>query len=352
MKALKSTKKLTQQQISDICLNLLDRLPELLQALEIDYIEYPNRYAFPCPVHNGDNPEGCCIFTDGDTNKGNWKCWTALCEEEYTSSLFGFVRGSLSEKRNRKVSMNETADFCLHILDSDIDNLANHSILKDKTSKLIDIFNRSISREKSALERDKIRDSLQIPSEYFMGRGFSPEILNEFDIGLSLKKNGPMQKRVVVPIYDEDYNYVSYVGRAVSDDLNPKWLFPTGFKKQNILYGLNIAKDHIKKTGSVILVEGQGDVWRLHEAGYKNCVGLFGASIADDQLLLLESSGALNVIILTDSDQAGEKAYHQIMNKCSRRFNYFRPIIPTKDVGEMTLEQIEEHLKPQIERFM
>ena len=349
---MKSAKKLTQQQISDICLNLLDRLPHLLQSLEIEYVEYPNRLAFPCPVHNGDNPEGCCIFTDGDTNKGNWKCWTASCEEEYTSSLSGFVRGVLSEKRNKKISMNETADFCLHILDSDIDNLVSRDVLKDKTSKLIDVFNKSILREKGVFDRNKIRESLQIPSEYFINRGFSNEVLDKFDIGLSLKKNGPMQKRVVVPIYDEDYNYVSYVGRAICDDLNPKWLFPSGFKKQNILYGLNIAKDHIKTTGSVILVEGQGDVWKMHEANYKNCVGLFGANISDDQLLLLEHSGALNVIILTDSDQAGEKACHQIMKKCGRRFNYFRPTIPTKDVGKMTLKQIDEHLTPQIERFM
>lgn len=248
--------------------------------------------------------------------------------------------------------MNETADFCLHILQSSIDDLTSQTIGQDKMSRMIDVFNRKIVREIGAFKRDTIRNSLQIPSEYFINRGFSAEILNEFDIGLSLKKNGPMQERVVVPIYDEDYNYVSYVGRAISDDTTPKWLFGKGFKKQNILYGLNIAKDYIQKTESVILVEGQGDVWKLHEANYKNCVGVFGASISDDQVLLLESSGALNVIILTDSDQAGEKAYHQIVNKCGRRFNYFRPVIPTKDVGEMTLEQIDEHLKPQIERFM
>ena len=333
-------------------MNLLDRLPELLRALEIEYVEYPNRLAFPCPIHNGDNSEGCCIFTDGDTNKGNWKCWTASCEDDYTSSLFGFVRGVLSTRRNKKVSMNDTADFCLHILKSEIDDLVSTSVIKDKTSRMIDVFNKKIVRETGKFSREKIRSSMEFPASYFINRGFSAEILDEFDVGLSVKKNGPMYKRVVVPIYDEDYNYVSYVGRATSDNVNPKWLFPQGFKKQNILYGLNIAKDYIEQTTSVILVEGQGDVWRLHEANYKNSVGLFGVSLTDDQLLLLEGSGALNVIVLTDSDEAGEKAYHQIMKKCGRRFNYFRPTIPTKDVGEMTVEQIEEHLKPQIERFM
>ena len=111
---------------------------------------------------------------------------------------------------------------------------------------------------------------------------------------------------------------------------------------------MNIASDYIKKYQTVILVEGQGDVWRMHEAGYKSCVGIFGSSINEDQLLLLEQSGTLNVIILTDSDEAGNKACSQIIKKCGRRFNYYRPNISTKDVGDMSIDQIKEELHPQL----
>lgn len=124
-----------------------------------------------------------------------------------------------------------------------------------------------------------------------------------------------------------------------------------GFKK-SLLYGLNVAADHIKSTLTVILVEGQGDVWRMHEAGHKNCVGIFGSSINDDQLLLLEQSGALNIVILTDSDEAGNKACGQIMKKCGRRFNYYRPDITTKDVGDMSVDQIKEELHPQLKGIL
>ena len=111
---------------------------------------------------------------------------------------------------------------------------------------------------------------------------------------------------------------------------------------------MNIASEHIRKSKSVILVEGQGDVWKMHQAGLKNCVGIFGSSINDDQLLLLEQSGALNLVILTDSDDAGEKACQQIVKKCGRRFNYHRPEISTKDVGDMSIEQIKQELYPQL----
>jgi DNA primase len=86
----------------------------------------------------------------------------------------------------------------------------------------------------------------------------------------------------------------------------------------------------------------------MHEAGFKNTVGIFGSSINDDQLILLESSGALDLIILTDSDEAGDKAFEQIIKKCGRRFNYLRPSISHKDVGDMSVEQIKEELSPQL----
>ena len=92
-------KKLTQNQILTLCDKLAENIPALLEHFEIDSIEYPNRYSFPCPVHGGDSVEGCSIFTDGDTATGNWRCWTNQCHEDYQSNIFGFVRGILSSMK-------------------------------------------------------------------------------------------------------------------------------------------------------------------------------------------------------------------------------------------------------------
>jgi len=337
---------LTNNQISALSNEMFLRLDSLLAYFDIEYVEYPNRVAFACPVHGGDNPEGCCVFTDGMTQKGNWACWTQHCEEEYANNLFGFIRGCLSQKRNKSVSMNETASFCANFLKKDLDDLDLESTQKN-TFKVIDVFNRKIQRNDPVISREEIRSKIQIPAQYYIGRGYSPETLDSFDVGLCSAKNQPMSGRVVVPIYDEGYNYIGCVGRSTNDDMKPKWLHSKGFRK-SVLYGLNIAKEEILKTRTAILVEGQGDVWRLHEAGLKNTVGIFGSSINEDQLILLESSGALNLVVLTDSDEAGNKAYSQILKKCGRRFNYYRPSISEKDVGDMTIEQIKEQLYPQL----
>ena len=323
-----------------------ERIPSLLDKLEIEYIEYPNRLAFACPIHGGDNPEGCCIFTDGDKFKGNWQCWTKHCEEDFTNNLIGFVRGVLSFRRNKNVSLNEVMSFCRNFIGGKIEDIADNNA-SDRSLDAFAVFSKTVTRQTFSTNRDSIRSKLLIPSDYFINRGFLPETLDDFDIGLCNEKNRPMSNRVVVPIYDEDFNYVGCAGRSINNELKPKWLHSKGFKK-NVLYGLNVAKDEILRTQSVILVEGQGDVWRMHEAGYKQTVGIFGCSISDDQLLLLESSGALNVIVLTDSDEAGEKAYKQIVKKCGRRFNYYRPRISSKDVGDMTVKQVKEELEPQL----
>ena len=342
--------KITTAQISHLSNKLFDRVSDLLDHFEIEYVEHHNRLAFPCPIHGGDNPDGCSIFIDGNTIKGNWKCWTRQCEEDFASNLFGFVRGILSYRNDKNVHLLDTFEYCLKFLDTNIESLDTYSepLEINKELKLLEIFEKKPERYSNKVKRDEVRRRINIPAKYYINRGYRSETLDLFDVGLCLEKNRPMSGRIVVPIYDEDYNYVGCVGRSVSPDMLPKWLHSKGFRKA-YLYGLNLAREYIAKTGTVILVEGQGDVWKMHEAGFKNTVGIFGASLTDDQLVLLEQSGALDVVILTDSDEAGEKAAEQIMEKCGRRFNYYRPKISEKDVGDMTVTKIKEELSDQIQ---
>jgi 5S rRNA maturation endonuclease (ribonuclease M5) len=350
MKKGSKQRTLTKEKISSLCDELFLKVHDVLEHFDIEYVEYPNRIAFPCPVHGGDSPEGCCVFTDGVTNQGNWSCWTRGCHEEYVNNLFGFVRGCLSEKRGRNVSMNEAADFICHLLKTDLDSL---EVSTKRQTKTLDIFSRTITRHESKISRHELRGKLNIPAPYYLRRQYSELVLEAFDVGECLAENQPMSGRVVVPVYDEDYNYVGCVGRSIKEHLQPKWLHSKGFSK-NVLYGLNLTKERIMETGTVILVEGQGDVWRAFEAGLDMTVGIFGCSINDDQLILLERSGALNVVVFTDYDEAGNKAAEQIMKKCGRRFNYIRPEMPegVKDVGDLTVEQIKELILPQLERFI
>lgn len=337
-------KTLTQNQISAACDALADCIPEVLDKLGIEYVEYPNRYSFPCPIHGGDNPEGCSIFTDGEDVVGNWKCWTSGCEQDHAQNIFGFIRACLSAQSGETATLNQAYDFCKSI---SVPKEPSETPKTNVESKLIDVFLKKSTVGDSSITRDQVRSKIEVPSKYYMERGYAKETLDIFDVGDCFDKSKPMVNRAVVPIYDGNDNYVGCVGRSIYDNMKPKWLHSKGFKK-HYLYGLNIAKEHIIKDRTVFLLEGQGDVWRMHEAGFANSVGIFGSSIADEQLVILEEIGVMNVIIMTDYDDAGEKAAKQIVKKCGRRFNYYRPTIDAKDVGDLTVKQIQEQLLSQL----
>lgn len=143
------------------------------------------------------------------------------------------------------------------------------------------------------LTRGQVRAALTIPSSYFLGRGFSPEVLDAFDVGESSRL-----RRVVVPLYDEEgrkcigFTVRSYRRRCENcrkhhDPGVPciygqqKWGLMAGFPKRTHLYGF--AKAVRSTAETLYLVEGPPDVWRLAEAGYIG-VALLGTVLTEEQL--------------------------------------------------------------------
>ena len=106
------------------------------------------------------------------------------------------------------------------------------------------------------------------------------------------------------------------------------------------------------KTSSAIIVESPGNVWRLEEAGIHNSVGIFGSSLSDRQKIILDGSGAMNIIILADNDDAGKKAAQQIKKKCEKTYNIYIAQITKTDIGEMSVEEIKSEIKPFLEKIV
>ena len=190
---------------------------------------------------------------------------------------------------------------------------------------------------------------MKIPDWFYLERKFSPEILNEFDIGFCDNPKAEMYNRSVFPVYDDTDTYlVGCIGRTTNNN-QVKWKNQSGFNKASRLYNIGKALPEIKKTKSIIVVEGQGDVLKMWEAGAKNTVGLFGCSMSDSQEFMIQKTGALTVYILTDNDQAGEKARSKIQEKMKNLFNVRHVFTKsTKDVGEMEIDEIKERVLTQL----
>jgi DNA primase len=83
------------------------------------------------------------------------------------------------------------------------------------------------------------------------------------------------------------------------------------YHKSKNLFGFSHAKQEISKKSSVILVEGQFDCILSHQVGHGNTVAISGTACTDFHIEQL-TRFAQEIIIATDSDDAGIKSAHSI----------------------------------------
>ena len=117
------------------------------------------------------------------------------------------------------------------------------------------------------------------------------------------------RKRLIFPILDAQGHVAGFGGRALGDE-EPKYLNSSEgdvFSKRRLLYGLQSAKNHIRRENRVLVVEGYFDAIRLMAAGIESVVAPLGTALTDEQVALL-TRYTKNVFLLYDSDEAGQKA--------------------------------------------
>ncbi|MBA3644907.1 MAG: DNA primase [Gemmatimonadaceae bacterium] len=115
--------------------------------------------------------------------------------------------------------------------------------------------------------------------------------------------------RLIFPIFDAMGRTVGFGGRILGQG-EPKYLNSAEgpvFSKGKLLYGLNWAKNEIRREDRVFVVEGYFDAVRLRAAGVNCVVAPLGTALTTDQAALLTRL-TKNVYLLYDSDRAGLKA--------------------------------------------
>jgi hypothetical protein len=243
-----------------------------------------------------------------------------------------------------KVPMNDAIEFLLELTKNGELRIENPVIKENPLPE----------KPTTGLSRETVREHLtNIPSPYFVDRGYDPKVLDMYDIGECHNEDKPMYGRAVVPIYDDDYEFtVGFTGRSLNGG-KPKWKHSKDFKSGMFLFNFWFAKEEIRNTSAITVVESIGNVLRLVEAGVKNVVGLFGVSLSKGQKLSIYSSGALGVNIIMDNDEAGDKAGVSITNQLSDTLytNVIHLPDGVNDVGEMNVSQIEEYIKPKLKRW-
>ena len=105
------------------------------------------------------------------------------------------------------------------------------------------------------------------------------------------------------------------IARLYDDDKGPKYLNTPEtalYHKNQVLYGLDLAKKDIAKTKRVVIVEGYTDVMAAHLAGVTQAVATCGTAFGPEHVKivrrLLGDDPTGQVIFTFDGDAAGQKA--------------------------------------------
>ncbi len=139
-------------------------------------------------------------------------------------------------------------------------------------------------------------------------RGFS---LSELDAaGLLNRFQGDLFRgRMTVPFIDTSGQVIGFTARVL-DKSEPKYLNTPEtllFNKSKFIFGLFQAKEAIRRSGFVVIVEGNMDVISSHQAGVQEAVATSGTAMTEQHLKRL-SGLTPDIRLAYDGDSAGVKA--------------------------------------------
>jgi DNA primase len=119
--------------------------------------------------------------------------------------------------------------------------------------------------------------------------------------------------RLMFPIAGMDGGVIGFGGRVLpgAPEKLAKYInSPESilYKKSRVLYGLDLAREQIRRTRSAVLVEGYFDVIGLHQVGVKNAVAVCGTALTPEHVELLRRIDCRTLTLLFDGDAAGVAA--------------------------------------------
>jgi DNA primase len=147
-------------------------------------------------------------------------------------------------------------------------------------------------------------------------KGVSAPALVRAGLLVEKEKGGAYDRfrdRLMFPIAGMDGQVIGFGGRVMpgggaEKEKGAKYLNTPEtplYKKSKVLYGLDLAREAIRKSRAAVLVEGYFDVIGLHQVGVSNAVAVCGTALTPEHVELLQRCDCREVTILFDGDVAG-----------------------------------------------
>ena len=218
--------------------------------------------------------------------------------------------------------------------------------------------------------------------EYLNKRGLKKDIIDEFKLGYVPWKNNFYEEllrkyseddinltglyyksdktgkyidrfnsRIIFPVNNIAGDTIAFGGRIIKDSKLAKYINSPEtefYKKGNMIFNLDKAKNLRSETDDVLIVEGYMDVVSVFASGIKNVISNSGTAITERQINLIWKFFS-NPIICLDGDESGQKAALRIAERLFPLINennkiYFSEMPEGKDPDDYIKENGKEGL--------
>jgi len=157
--------------------------------------------------------------------------------------------------------------------------------------------------------------------------------------------------RVIFPVNNITGDTVALGGRIIRESKLAKYINSPEtefYKKGNMVFNLDKAKDLRSETNEVLIVEGYMDVVSVYASGVKNVIANSGTALTERQISLIWKFFS-NPIICLDGDESGQKAAVRIAEKLFSLINeknkiYFSIMPEGKDPDDYIKQNGKEGL--------
>ncbi len=181
-----------------------------------------------------------------------------------------------------------------------------------------------------------------------------------WDCGLAQKseRSGRIYDRfrsqIMFPLADGRGRVRGFAGRTMGDDLRPKYVnSPESdvFHKRRTLFGADLARSAAAKAGFVVAAEGYTDVIAMHQVGLRNCIGIMGTALTEEQIGELARL-APEVRLALDADSAGQEAMLRAARVAQRRTPPLRLRVVALPAGEDPADLVARTGGDEIQRLV
>lgn len=150
--------------------------------------------------------------------------------------------------------------------------------------------------------------------KFALAKGFTENEIKQAGLITKSYRGGNQdmfRERLMIPLQDVQGRVIGFTARTLSNDNNsPKYINTPQtilYDKSRHVYGLNNAKDSIRKSNFAVLTEGNLDVIASHQANVEQAVATAGTAITETQLKTLSRFSG-DIRLSFDSDKAGLNA--------------------------------------------